>query len=210
MHAQLVLIVDRSGSMGGKVNDVVGGVNQFISDNKKVEGTAALTIVQFDHLYESKHIEDIQQASAWGQDDYVPRGSTALLDALGRAMNEVGERLQHHPAERVIVCVITDGEENASREFTKSRIKEMIEHAEKHNWSFIYLGADPAAFAEAASIGFRSNLSGTYDNTAKGTQSAYASASYATTVLRSANASAQSINMTDILSKKNEEVQNGQ
>jgi uncharacterized protein YegL len=152
----ITLVIDRSGSMTQIREDAEGGVNSFISEQTAQPGSANLTLVQFDTEYEFLHkgtpIKDVP--------DFVlhPRGTTALLDAVGRAINETGERLSRLPELQrpglVVFVVMTDGLENASSEFTKSQIKEMVEHQqEKYNWQFTFLGADQDAFAEAASMG---------------------------------------------------------
>lgn len=152
----ITLVVDRSGSMARSRRDAEGGVNAFIAEQAGKPGEALLTLVQFDTEYEFLHkgvpISDVP--------DYTlhPRGMTALLDAVGRAINETGERLANMDEEDrpglVIFVVLTDGHENASREFSKADIKEMIEHQqETYGWHFTFLGANQDAFAEAARMG---------------------------------------------------------
>jgi Mg-chelatase subunit ChlD len=152
----ITLVVDRSGSMQEIRSDAEGGVRAFIEKQAKEPGEALLTIVQFDTEYEfvCKGIP-IAQAPEF---ELVPRGSTALLDAIGRAMIETGQRLeamaeQDRPG-LVIFVVMTDGQENASTEFTSARIKEMTQlQQETYNWHFTFLGADQDSFAEAQQMG---------------------------------------------------------
>ncbi len=152
----ITLVVDRSGSMQSIREDAEGGVNSFITGQAKQPGQASFTLVQFDTEYEFVHRGvPIGQVPAY---QLVPRGSTALLDAVGRAINETGERLAAmSEADRpglVVFVVVTDGQENSSREFTKARIKEMIEHQQTHySWQFTFLGANQDAFAEGAALG---------------------------------------------------------
>jgi hypothetical protein len=136
--------------------DAEGGVNSFIAQQAKEPGEALLTLVQFDTEYEFLHKGvPISQVPKY---QLVPRGMTALLDAVGRAINETGERLskmdeQDRPG-LVVFVVMTDGQENSSKEFSKANIKEMIERQqEKYNWHFTFLGANQDAFAEAGSMG---------------------------------------------------------
>ena len=154
----ITLVVDRSGSMQERRKDAEGGVNAFIEEQAKEPGEAFLTLVQFDTEYEFLHrgvpIDDVP--------DYQlkPRGATALLDAVGRAINETGIRLgELKEADRpglVIFVVTTDGMENSSVEFTKPQIKEMIEHQQtKYGWHFTFLGANQDAFAEAGAMGMK-------------------------------------------------------
>jgi uncharacterized protein YegL len=152
----ITLVVDRSGSMQARREDAEGGVNSFIEQQAKEPGEAVLTLLQFDTEYELVHNGvPVQDVPAY---ELVPRGMTALLDAVGRAINETGARLaKMKEAERpglVIFVINTDGLENSSREFTKTQIKEMIEHQQKqYKWHFTFLGADQDAFAEAGGLG---------------------------------------------------------
>lgn len=152
----ITLVVDRSGSMEQVREDAEGGVNSFIAEQVNQPGEALFTLVQFDTEYEFLHkgvpIGEVPKYRL------VPRGMTALLDAVGRAINETGERLskmneQDRPG-LVIFVVMTDGEENSSKEFSKPRIKEMIERQQsQYNWHFTFLGANQDAFAEAGGMG---------------------------------------------------------
>lgn len=155
----ITLVVDRSGSMGSIREDAEGGVNAFIEEQKRADGEAVLTLVQFDTEYEFLHrgvpINEVEPYKL------APRGMTALLDAVGRAINETGGRLAAMPEEQrpglVIFVIVTDGLENSSSEFTRDQIREMIQHQqEKYNWQFTFLGADQDAFAEAGAMGIDS------------------------------------------------------
>ncbi len=152
----ITLVVDRSGSMASVRDDAEGGVNSFIAAQVKEPGEALLTLVQFDTEYEFIHKGvPIKQVPKY---ELQPRGWTALLDAVGRAINETGLRLAHIPdADRpglVVFVVMTDGQENSSKEFTKPQIKEMIERQQNvYNWHFTFLGANQDAFAEAGGMG---------------------------------------------------------
>lgn len=154
--ADITLVVDRSGSMQSIREDAEGGVNSFITGQVKQPGEARLTLVQFDTEYEFVHRGvPVGQVPPY---QLVPRGSTALLDAVGRAINETGARLAAmNEADRpglVVFVVVTDGQENSSREFTRAAIREMIEHQQTHySWQFTFLGANQDAFAEGAALG---------------------------------------------------------
>lgn len=163
----LTLIVDRSGSMNSIREDAEGGVNTFIEQQRGEPGEATLTLVQFDTEYEFVHngvpISEVPEYKL------VPRGATALLDAVGRAINETGARLAAmDEAVRpglVLFVVMTDGLENSSREFTKTQVKEMIEHQEsKYSWHFMFLGADQDAFAEGAAMGLSPDAIADFDS----------------------------------------------
>ena len=166
----ITLVVDRSGSMEEVREDAEGGVNAFIAEQSKEPGEALLTLVQFDTEYEFLHKGvPIAQVTKY---QLTPRGMTALLDAVGRAINETGERLaKMDEAARpglVVFVVMTDGLENSSKEFTKDRLKEMIERQQKeYHWHFTFLGANQDAFAEAGDMGIHAAGVANYD-TAKG------------------------------------------
>lgn len=153
---ELVLVVDRSGSMMSCKNDAQGGINAFIEKQKNEPGEANLTLVQFDGLYE--FVENGTPIKNVKPYDLQPRGNTALLDAVGRAISETGSRLAAmNEADRpglVIVVIVTDGQENASKEYKNDQIKEMIKtQQEKYNWQFIFLGATADTFDVASTIG---------------------------------------------------------
>lgn len=158
----IVIVLDRSGSMESIKSDVKGGFDKLIESQKKCKGDAQVTLVQFDMEYESvyraKPIKDVPSL------DLRPRGMTALLDALGRSIVETGERLEKmSPCDRpgrVVFVVITDGLENSSKEFQKSKINEMIKHQkEKYNWQFVFLAANQDAIQEGGALGFGVNQS---------------------------------------------------
>lgn len=168
--ADITLVVDRSGSMVGMKDDAEGGINTFIEEQKNLEGEANLTIVQFDTEYEfvcnGINIKDAPKYTL------VPRGATALLDAVGRAISEARERLGNMPHKDhpglVVFAIVTDGQENSSREFTLDKIKEMITEQETQDWQFTFLGANQDAFATGMQMGIiqGSHLTYTSDNAA--------------------------------------------
>lgn len=152
----ITLVVDRSGSMERVREDAEGGVNAFIQQQANEPGEALLTLVQFDTDYAFIHkgapIGDVPKY------ELQPRGMTALLDAVGRAINETNERLAKlDEADRpglVVFVVMTDGFENSSYEFTKDQIKQMIERQQnEYKWQFTFLGANQDAFSEAGAMG---------------------------------------------------------
>ena len=151
-----VFLLDRSGSMESCWDDTIGGFNAFINDQKAAGGT--LTLIQFDHEYqvtcERNEIDDVTPLT---RDTYKPRGSTALLDAIGRLIK--GWKGSSNPS----VVILTDGHENASKKFTKAHIKDLIEQKTKEGWTFAYLGANQDAFAEAGSIGIAPGCTMNYD-----------------------------------------------
>jgi len=152
----ITMIVDRSGSMASIKSDAEGGINTFVELQKQEPGEALLTLVQFDTHYEFVHSGiPIKQVPAF---TLVPRGGTALLDAVGRAINETGARLAATDESQrpglVVVVIVTDGEENSSREFRREQVRAMIEHQQAvYKWQFTFLAANQDAFAEGASLG---------------------------------------------------------
>jgi hypothetical protein len=135
------------------------GLNHFVAQQQQRPGAANFTLVQFDTEYEFVHkAADIRTV---GRCHLAPRGSTALLDAVGRAINETGERLRNMPeAARpglVVFVIITDGQENSSHEFTRAQVRDMIRHQQDvYQWQFTFLGANQDAFAEAGGLGIPS------------------------------------------------------
>jgi uncharacterized protein YegL len=191
VKSKIVVIADRSGSMESIKNDAIGGFNNFIDEQKKVDGEADLSLILFDHEYEVSYKNvDIKDVQHLNNETYVPRGMTALLDAIGKTITDVGIEL-HNLAEnerpnKVIVCIITDGEENSSKEYTKSKIKEMVEHQRnKYSWEFIFFGANMDAVTEGVQYGFSPMQCTTYASTADGINVAYRGMSATVTQLRS-------------------------
>lgn len=193
-YSDVTVVLDRSGSMASCRTDAEGGVNTFIEEQKKHPGECAFSLVEFDHEYnfvhKAKPVSEVQPYTL------VPRGNTALLDAVGRAINETGERLAAMKEEDrpslVVFVIVTDGQENASKEFKREQIKAMIERQQKeYNWQFTFLGANQDAFAEAGSIGVSLHAVGLY-HTDKSRQ-AFGAASSNVTRMRTASASGQSV-----------------
>lgn len=188
---EMVFILDRSGSMSGLEADTIGGFNSMIEQQKAEDGEAYVTTVLFDGVYELLHDHvDILEIEPITRKEYYARGCTALLDALGTTINSVGQRLSDTPEEerpgKVMFVIITDGYENASHEFTKSKIKEMIEHQQnKYSWVFMFIGANMDAVTEAASYGINSSFAATYTASAQGTSSVYTALDSSISCLRS-------------------------
>lgn len=144
--------------MGGFESDTIGGFNAFIEKQYKQEGETIVTTVLFDDRYEILwNGIDARNVKLTNKEYYV-RGCTALLDAVGKTILDVGRRLsetsEHEKPGKVIFVITTDGLENASSDFTYKKVKELIKHQqEKYGWEFIFLGANIDAIREAESIG---------------------------------------------------------
>jgi len=160
------MIIDRSGSMGSCWSDVSKGYEQIIKDNKEEPGKCTFTVAAFDTQYtlleNFTDIKDVKETLT-----VSPRGMTALLDAIGKTINRVGEKLAKMDEEdrpgKVICIIQTDGEENSSREFNKDQIKKLIdEQTNKYNWQFQFIGADLNSVNEAQSWGIRGSNASTY------------------------------------------------
>jgi len=173
------VIIDQSGSMGNVTLDTIGGFNSFLGEQKLVPGEAVVTLCTFNSTAKTVH-DFVKLASVPNLDSttYVPGGNTALLDAIGKTINSVGEKLSAMPEEerpsKVIFLIITDGEENASREFSASQIKSMVEHqTNTYNWNFVFMGANIDAITAGASLGIAATNSLNYQSTSQGTHDLY-------------------------------------
>jgi Mg-chelatase subunit ChlD len=155
---EIVAIIDRSGSMESVKSDAIGGFNNFLEEQKKLPGKATFTLIQFDHEIELKYNGvDISEVQPYTVDTYIPRGTTALYDAIGRGIGEASRRGANR---KVIVAILTDGHENSSKEVTRQQVSDMISKYETEGWAFIFLAAGFSQFdAEhmAESIGIKSN-----------------------------------------------------
>lgn len=172
---ELVLVLDKSGSMQGLESDTIGGFNSMIKKQKALDVPVRVTAVLFndktDVLYESRSIHSVH---ALTEKEYEVGGTTALLDAVGSTILNVDQKGNVKKGTKVIFVIITDGMENASREFTKTKVKQMIsDKQEKYGWDFIYLGANIDAAEEAGAIGVKKANAVTYRNTESGVRANY-------------------------------------
>lgn len=179
----ITIILDRSGSMQSVADDTIGGFNRFVSDQRTGHGEATLTLAQFDDRYETVFTAlPIARVKPLTATTFVPRGSTALLDAIGVTIDRTGARLaamnESDRPETVMIVIITDGYENASSQYTVARINEMIAHQrDVFSWQFVYLGANQDAIATAAQMGMAGGAALTYAATPIGTERAFSSVS---------------------------------
>lgn len=176
----ITIVIDRSGSMQTIKNDTIGGFNTFLKDQQETPGQATFSLHQFDDLFETViDARPIAEVKPLDSKTYVPRGSTALLDAVGRSINSTGERLakmeeKDRPG-KVVFVIITDGEENASKEFTLSKVKSMIKlQQETYKWQFVFLGANIDAVSVGAGLGVPISNAMKFAANPIGTQSLYA------------------------------------
>ena len=187
---EIVCILDKSGSMSSVRMDAIGGFNSFLKDQKSLASEARLTTILFDTdykiLYDGENIREVPELST---QTYIPSGWTALLDAIGKAINTVGARLSNTPEtdrpSKVIFVILTDGAENSSKEFTKAQINNMISHQkDAYNWEFVYLAANQDAIKEAVGIGINAAQAFNYVGDSHGTRSAYDTISYSVSNFR--------------------------
>ncbi|TDL66691.1 VWA domain-containing protein [Rhodococcus qingshengii] len=187
---EIIFLLDRSGSMGGLESDTIGGFNAFIENQRKLEGKTLVTGVLFDDQYEVVWNGAEAEKVKLTTEEYFVRGCTALLDAVGKTILDVGYRLSKtNEADRpgkVIYVITTDGFENASREFTYKKVKELIKHQqEKYNWEFIFLGANIDAEKEADSLGINIENAYSFEASEEGVESMYKMVSETVTEKRS-------------------------
>lgn len=178
---EIVFILDRSGSMSGLESDTIGGYNSFLKTQREVEGEAKVTTVLFDDKYMKIHDRvDINNVNPITEKEYFARGTTALLDAMGKTIVDIGgklrDTLEEERPSKVIFVIITDGDENASMEFSYKKVKEMISNQQsKYNWEFIFLGANIDAVKEAENLGIRASRAANYMADKQGTGVVYSS-----------------------------------
>lgn len=184
-HTEIVIVLDRSGSMCTIKSDMEGGLNEFIKAQKKEPGECSVTLTQFDTEYEivfaGKPLQEVPKIGL------VPRGGTALLDAVGRTIFEVAKRQQDTDEDkrpkRTLFLIITDGHENSSKEFKLAAVKAAIEDHRKKNWEFVYFGANQDVFVEGQQLGMVNNIH--FHANQKGVQSVAENMSQGTSRYRS-------------------------
>ena len=176
-YTDVTVLLDRSGSMASVRQDMEGGFASFVASQKHVPGKCLISMVQFDGTatevrYTARPIADA------GPLDLTPRGNTPLLDAAAFTIRLTGERLaansEANRPENVVVLIITDGQENASRHTSAAALRAMIEHQQSaYQWQFIYLGANVNAFAEARQMGIPTSLAANYEADSAGIAATY-------------------------------------
>lgn len=187
---EIVAIIDRSGSMDRLSQDTIGGFNSFISEQKKLDGDATATLVLFDDRYNLLYEGiDIQEVPELTDKEYFARGTTALLDAVGKTIKTVGGRLnqldESEKPDKVLFLITTDGIENASYEYSRKQIAKLVkEQEDKYSWEFVFLGANIDSFAEGGAMGYRSNNTMNFDATSKGVADSYMAINMKTSSMR--------------------------
>lgn len=186
---ELVLILDRSGSMAGLESDTIGGFNSMIEKQKKLDGKCYVSTVLFDNESEVLHDRiDLVDVPKMTDKEYFPRGCTALLDAVGGAIHHI-ENIHRYARkedvpEHTLFCITTDGMENASRKYDLKKVRKMIEAKKEIGWEFIFIGANIDAVSAAADIGISEDRAVNYTASACGTASVYDAMSAVTSSVR--------------------------
>jgi hypothetical protein len=183
-YTDINIVLDRSGSMESIKSDTIGGFNSFLNEQKKVAGEATITLVQFDDIYEEVYKAiPLSNAPLLNNDTFIPRNTTALLDAIGKTIVQTGNRLaamsEDNRPEKVIFVILTDGLENASHEYKIEQINRMISHQrDVYKWEFVFLGANQDAIATASQMGISQANALTYAANTIGTQKAFDAVAY--------------------------------
>jgi Mg-chelatase subunit ChlD len=174
---QITIVLDRSGSMASVREATISGFNEFVDGQKAVPGDARLALILFDseNSYEvvfDRALRDVPDLTA---ETYNPRGGTPLLDALGRAISELGAKLSKMPAQerpgKIVIVTMTDGLENASENYTAAQIAGLIKHQrEVYKWEFLFLGANQDAILTGEELNIPRTNSVTYVACAAGTE----------------------------------------
>lgn len=195
-HDDVIMIIDRSGSMGSIRQDAEGGVNSFIDEQKEVDKKTKLTLAEFDHdynlLYDRANIDEVAQYKL------VPRGTTALLDAIGRTLTQFKDKKIKG---KKVVVIVTDGGENASRDFSRDDIFEMITKLKEKDWQFMFLAANQDAIAAGGSIGIDPNATINFAATGDGAKDAYYAASVYASSLRTKSVADAVADLDDVKNK---------
>lgn len=160
-RSHISVILDRSGSMATIKDDIISGFNTFLNSQKKLSSDCTFTLIQFDSVNPYEVIYDfrpISEVAELNEKTFVPRGTTPLLDCIGRGIKDIESKLASNTSEkieRIFFVIITDGKENSSREFKKDDIVKLIEEKQsKDKWEFIFLSTDLEAISDAHSYGF--------------------------------------------------------
>ena len=173
---EIVFILDRSGSMSGLEADTIGGYNRMLEKQKKEEGDALISTVLFDSNVEILHDrKNLNQVESMTDKEYFVRGCTALLDAVGSSIHHISDTQKKLPdderPEKTLFIITTDGMENASKEYSYSKVKKMVEKKKKkHGWEFIFLGANIDAIDVAGKFGVSANRAVRYECDSVGTK----------------------------------------
>lgn len=190
----ILVVLDRSGSMQDAADDHEGGLRSFVKDQQAAGEDAYFTLIQFDTanpcevVYDRTPIRDVRLEDI----RLIPRGGTPLLDAIGKAVAHLEEKQAKQKSDATVMMVITDGEENSSTECTLSQVKNRLSKAEKNGWKVLYLGANVDAFGESSKLGLLASAAANFKNVPGGTNNLYRVTSAKLGATRSAGLTGQS------------------
>lgn len=205
---EIIVVLDRSGSMQSIAADMNGGFSTFIEEQKKVAGGCLVSLYQFDDkyevVYEGKAVAETPPLSL------VPRGSTALLDAVGKSIaNTIGRHDAMAEVDKpaaVVFLIITDGGENASREWNLPKVQAALKDAEDNRkWQMVFMAADATAFAQGGDMGFKRGKLGSVDKSSRGIRDMYSQTSEAVRSYRVSTSKEQDVELSVNINNSKEE-----
>jgi hypothetical protein len=202
-YTHVSLVVDRSGSMQDLAFESTNGINALISEQLVETGTFTVTLTQFDTKFDTVCRLSDQNPNYQLQ----PRGSTALLDAVGNEILATGEDLsklnESERPERVIFVIVTDGQENASSNYSLSQVRDLIkQQTEIYNWDFQFLGVNEAAW-QGADLGMKFS---SFDGTGKGSSASYKRLNHEMKRVRSSRDMSQKLEIPDFIPESDDDV----
>ena len=184
LTTDISIILDRSGSMDSIKEATIAGFNKFLKEQKEVPYPATISLYQFDDVYDVVYESiDLNEAPYLDEETFVPRNMTALYDAIGKTINRRNGIIKNNknPPDNVLICIITDGEENASREFNRNKIYDMIKkYRDELNWQFSFVGVGIDAYKEGNKISIARGSTMYASNTSKGVSGLFNTHSNAT------------------------------
>jgi hypothetical protein len=206
-YVKIINIIDKSGSMKSMIDTAINGFNEFLIEQKSVEGKVLVSTILFNSQYQPLYEDlDIQNCQFLDKNNYIPSSMTSLYDAIGKTINNEIDKLGNIPTEerpeKTLCVILTDGFENSSKSFNKSQIKKLIgEMREDFKWEFIFLSADENASLTAETLGVSRGNSYAFVNNADGLNSAYSAVSFASTKYRNS----KSVKLDNLMSDYEEE-----
>jgi hypothetical protein len=209
-YIKIINIIDKSGSMIGMLDAAINGFNSFLEEQKTVKGKAVVTTTMFNSNYEILYENmDIQNCLYLNKDNYHPCNCTSLYDAICKTIVNEIDKLGNLPIEqrpeKTLCVILTDGEENSSKEYSREDVKEMINQMkEDFKWEFIFLAANEEASLTAQSMGISKGNSYSFTNNSDGLHDAYKGVSFAATYYRNSN----SVKLDNLMDSYNKDVKN--
>jgi len=187
---ELVVVIDKSGSMDSVTNDAIGGFNAFLKSQKEAPGEAKMTVVLFDTTYSFYAANvDVKSVNPLDNNSYKPQGGTALYDAVGTAIDEIGKKLadmeEKDRPSKVVFAILTDGEENSSKKYNRQKVfNQIATQRDTYKWEFLFLAAGKEAFTAGESLGMAKTKMAMFKNDAKGNTASYDALAAYTTAYR--------------------------